>query len=298
MSVYNIDGNNLSTLYNKNGQSIMSAYNVDGNVVFPGEVDYTNYSYVTQWASKGISPAQGFDIYDDKVFWINKEGNSSASAKMYVFNLSDGSQALDTAYVTADTWHGNSIAIDYPLMYASAAYLPSEVFVNTFAQDYSATMSYKLIIDDNSRNCDVCLDPDDNNIMWTLGHSADSSNLSAPFIISKWDLSDLTDNGDGTYTPNLLQTVTTPQPSTSFYFQECRIHDGIMWYCSGNGSGPSYVYGVSPTTGERLYTIDLQTSTEPEGLVFYPDSNAPGGFALYVGFQGMALRKYTFAPAN
>lgn len=295
--IYNINGNTLNTVLNIYADNLSTAYDVQGNVVYTEtqpSVDYTNYSYVRKWASKGITPAQGFDIYDGKVFWVQKNGNDSASANVYIFNLSDGSQSLQSAYVTADVWHGNNLAIVYPLLYATSAYHPSEVYVNTFASDWSATLTYTLIIEDDSWNCDACIDPNDDTILWTLAHTAGSSDLSAPFYISKWDLTDLTDNGDGTYTPALLQTVVTAQPSTSFYFQGCRMHDGILWYASGNGTGSAYIYGVNPNTGTLLYTIDLETTTEPEGLVWVEDVNAVGGYALYVGFQGMMLRKYTF----
>jgi len=43
-----------------------------------------------------------------------------------------------------------------------------------------------------------------------------------------------------------------------------------------------------------LYSIDLETNTEPEGLAWLRDTEVIGGYALYVGFQGMMLRKYTF----
>lgn len=292
MGIYDVGGASIHEPYNASEERLSSAYDVDGNVIWASGVDYTSYSWTQQFANKGIG-VQGFDIYDDKVFWAAPTGNNQVAA-LYVLRLSDGEQIAKT---TAVTYHGNNIDLmHYPEMYASSAYSPSRIYVSEMQSDYTSSLIDTLIINDGSIDCDACLDPDNNTILWTLGHTADSSDLTAPYYISKWDLSDLTDNGDGTHTPARLQTVSTPQPANSFFFQGCKIHDGILWYANGTTKKPAYVYGVDPNTGALLYTINLQTNTEPEGLAWYPDDNAYGGYALYVGFRLMGLRKYTFAP--
>lgn len=305
MSVYKRDGSVLSSVYNKNGLELTYAYDKLGNVIhIAGDTptpepkpDYSSYSYVQKWASKGISSTQGFDIYDGKVFWVSKSGNSSVPANCYVWNLSDGSQAFDTAYVTVQSGHGNNLSFAYPKLYASHAYPPSSCYINNVSSDLKTyTLDKTLVFDDGSVDCDACIDNTDSTILWTLGHSRSSSDTSAPFAISKWDLTDLTDNGDGTYTPECLQTVYTIQPANSQYLQGFKMHDGLLWYANGySGSGTgAYVFGVNPNTGEVIYTIDCETTAEPEGVAWVADSDAVGGYALYVGFQGMALRKYTF----
>jgi hypothetical protein len=152
-------------------------------------------------------------------------------------------------------------------------------------------------MDDGNLNCDACIDDTENTITWTLGQTAGSTTV--PFQISKWNLANLTDNGDGTYTPELLQSVDTPQPQSSFYFQGCKFHDGILWYASGYAdSSTAYVFGVNPNTGEVLYTINCGTTKEPEGIAWVADENAVGGYVLYIGFQGMELWKCTFAEVS
>ena len=296
MSIYNVSGSALASAYGVNGSSIAIAYNISGERIFPsGVIDYTDYSYTQKWSSKGINNAQGFDIYDGKVFWISKSGNNSVPANCYVWNLSDGSQALDTAYITVYSGHGNNLSFDFPLLYATPAYPPSLAYVNTMSNSFAATLTKTLTFNDGSSDCDACIDEVDKTVLWTLGHTANSSDHSAPFYISKWDLTDLTDNGDGTFTPHLIQTVSTPQPA-SYFFQGCRFHDGMLWYASGysGSSTRAYVYAIDPNTGTLLYTIDCNTTAEPEGIAWVVDESAPYGYALYVGFQGMALRKYTF----
>lgn len=135
------------------------------------------------------------------------------------------------------------------------------------------------------------IDETDHDIMWTLGHTG--YNTSDPFLISKWDLNDLTENGDGTYSPANLQTISITPPSNR-YFQGLKFHDGLIWYGNGNGGVPSYIRAVNPDTGIEEYVIDLNTNTEVEGVAWVDDYESVGGYAMYAGFQGMMLRKYTF----
>lgn len=296
MAIYDYESNQLNSAFDIDGEALTNAYDVEGNVVFNGGMpDYSNYSYTQKWASKGISNTQGFDIYDDKVFWVSKSGNASIPANCYVWNLSDGSQALDTAYITVYSGHGNNLSFDFPTLYATSAYTPS-AYVNTMTDEFVATLTRTLVFDDGCTDCDACIDETDKTILWTLGHTASSSDTSAPFYISKWDLTDLTDNGDSTYTPTCLQTVEVAQPSNSYFFQGCRFHDGLLWFANGysGSSTNAYVFAVNPTTGEYVYTINCNTMTEPEGVAWVSDASVVGGYALYVGFQGMMLRKYTF----
>lgn len=297
MAIYALDGTAIVEIYEIDGEMVNSAYDIAGTIVFGDDVDYSRYTYSQKWASKGVASTQGFDIYDGKVFWVSKSGNSSIPANCYVWNLSDGSQALSNPYITVYSGHGNNLAFAYPVLYASPAYQPSTVYVNSVTEGFVFTLIKTLVFDDGSTDCDVCVDEENGDIIWTLGHTAGSSDRSAPFLVSKWDTTELTDNGDGTYTPKLMQTVQVAQPSNSYFCQGCRYHDGILWFANGYAgvATNAYVFGVDPDTGEYLYTIDCETTAEPEGLCFYPDESVPGGYALYIGFQGMALRKYTFA---
>lgn len=307
MSVYDLDGETLSDIYNKVGTSLNNAYNKSGNVVFAkGQViDYTNYSYMQIWASKGVGSTQGFAIYDGKVFWISKSGNSTIPANCYVWKLSDGSQALSSQPITVQTGHGNSIDMDSMTMYSATAYSGGNVYISSFSNDFlTNTLTKTLALPTSSDNttahgCDACLDETDKSILWSIHHTVALTDRDTPWEIRKWDLDNLTDNGDGTYTPQCLQTVSVAQPSNSPYFQGCAFHDGIFWYANGySDSSGAYVFGVNPNTGEYLYTIDCETTTEPEGVYWLADENVDGGYALYVGFYGMMLRKYTFSYAS
>lgn len=298
MAVYDVDGLTINSIYDADNSAVSSAYDVNGDAIYSASsVDYTDYSYTQKWTSKGIGSTQGFDIYNGLVFWVAKSGDSTVPSNCYVWNLSDGTQALNDPYITVYSGHGNNLSFDFPTLYATPAYPSSKAYVNTFDNNYVATLVKTLTFNDGSTDCDACIDEYNKNILWTLGHTDNHTNPDAPFLISKWDLTELTQNYDGTYTPRLINTVQTEQP-LSYYFQGCQMHDDLLWYASGSGDTRSYVYAINPRTGEKVYTIDLETNTEPECAKFYPDSQAVGGYALYVGFQGMSMRKYTFAALS
>ena len=299
MSIYSKNGNQLSVAYSIN-DILNNAYNINGEIVFSkgsGQPDYSDYSYIVKWASKGIDNTQGFDIYDNKIFWVSKSGDSSVPANCYVWNLSDGTQAFNDAYVTIYSGHGNSLDIIGQKAYAGTAYSPATAYENAVSVDLQTfTLSKTFdLSEDATYGHDICIDETDIDIMWSLAHTGAISETSAPFLLSKWDLTDLTNNGDGTYSPKLLYSVQTPQPPNSAYFQGVTMHDGMIWYASGYPGSSAYVYAINPDTGVVLYSIDCNTTAEPEGVAWAADSEVVGGYALYVGFQGMMLRKYTFA---
>lgn len=283
MAVYDANGNQLNAVYDAEGNSLDYAYDADGALIFSKEkhIDYTNYTYTTEWNSKGIT-AQGFDIYASKLYWASVgNNNDSIPAKCYVWNINDGSQAFTDPYITIYGGHCNNLAFAYPYMYASTGYNPATVYVNRVVNDHLFTLD-KTLTFPSLYDIDACIDEYDKSIMWAISHDGIGTEL----VVSKWNLSELTDNGNGTYTPQELHRVNIPRPSGN-YMQGTRMHDGLLWYGCGNGTQRAYVYAVNPITGESMYTIDLETNTEPECVLWIGDN-------LYVGFQGMMLRKYTF----
>lgn len=299
MAVYNVSGTQVDTIYLLDGDLCKEACTVNGNSVYVNYGDFFDYEFTEVWTNSidGTYP-QGFDVKDNMVFWVSKNGNDTIPADCYVFDLDDGSSALSTDYITVYSGHGNnlSFADDENTLIASPAYPPSKAYVNTFDSSYAMTLSKTLVLNDGSTDCDVCFDPDDDNIIYSLGHTGNSQQTDKPFIISKWDISHLSDNGDGTFTPQRINSVATPQPLNTYFFQGCKYYAGLLWFASGyyTASTSCYVYGVSPITGNVIVTINCNTTKEPEGLAWVDDVNAPGGVALYVGFEKMMMRKYTF----
>ena len=306
--IYAVNGLQLSNAYDVDGEPLGNAYDIDGNQIY-SIPDYSNYSYVQKWSTKGISSTQGFDIYDSKVFWISKSGNDSSDNKMYIFNLSDGSSAVQGNYITAYGGHGNNVTFskefyssgdEYPLVLMSTAYSDSPVYLNRISNSFVASMEKKytipMISNVTNGGFDMCYGETDD-IAYTVsvfGSNGDAS-LGTHICIAKWDMTDLTENQDGSFTPSFISSV---ECDWHYWKQGIKYHDGLIWLASGYPDYRAYVYAFDPTTGETKYTIDCETTAEIEGVSWYPDSQAVGGYALYVGFAGMSLRKYTFAQLS
>lgn len=185
-----------------------------------------------------------------------------------------------TKYANSDT---------YPLLYVSADTSPY-IFINRVT-DTSAELvkTYKMSYEVAGYH--FCGTYDwDNNIMYTIGTVKDDyiSPTDNPCIVCKWDLSNETDNGDGTFTPALLSTYQRP---FIYVMQGEQYHDGYIWIGSGYGTGTQYIYAMNPDTGNIEYTLKMPITTEIEGLSWQKENDID---YMVVGFQGGKYYKVTF----
>ena len=129
-------------------------------------------------------------------------------------------------------------------------------------------------------------------IMYMVGYSEqnyqtdDSGNNKV--VISKWDMTSLTQNQDGSYTPDYVSTF---ERAFIYNMQGQQFRAGMIWIASGGTNTSQYIYALDPTDGTALHTINLNTATEVEGLSFLSANE------MVVGFQGGTYVKYTFATA-
>lgn len=293
MSIYNKNGTAISTAYNKSGETITGAYNVDGELIF-GIIDYSSYTY-TSYCSVSLANMQGFDIHNGIIFQFR--AGSSISNTMCTINVSNSS--ITQNGITASSDHGDSASFSesyvsgdtYPLIYVTSDTNPAKVYINRVTQT-SATLYQTLVfpLDKTGYYAAAAIDFD-SDILYMVGYSEqnylsdDGGNNKT--VISKWDLSNLTDNGGSTYTPLFVSSL---ERAFIYCTQGQQYYDGMIWTASGyTGSTNSYIYALNPSTGETLYTVDLQTTTEVEGLSFISARD------MVVGLQGGTYRKYTFA---
>lgn len=305
--IYAVNGLPLPNAYRKNGAELSQAYNVEGNQVYhrsSGIPDYSNYSFTQKWASKGVGNTQGYDIFNNKVFWISKSGNSSEDNKMYIYDLSDGSAVLNPAYITGYGGHGNNVTFSrqryeagdtYPLMLISSAYA-NPCYLVRLTDEYQASIvrRYTIPLIDQVTNggYDITYgETDDIAYVASVFGSNSSAAQGTHICIAQFDMSDLTENEDGTFSPAFIKSV---RCDWHYWKQGIKYHDGLIWLASGYPGFNADVYGIDPETGETKYHVNCETTTEIEGAVWYPDAEVVGGYALYVGFQGMMMRKYTF----
>lgn len=310
MAVYDASGATLGAVYNANGNALSAAYDAAGEVIYRAgapQPNYDSYSRTIQWPKKSISFAQGFDIYDDKIFWVKKSGNGTVNNAMYIFSL-NGEYALgeETPYITAYGGHGNNVTFstefyddndNIPLVLMSTAYSDSPAYLNRITNGYTAEIikKYKMpLIEDVINGAfDICYG-ETADICYTASvfGANDDPELGTHIGLAKWDMTDLTENEDGTFTPAFIASARADWHS---WKQGIKYHDGLLWLASAPISGAkAYVYALDPNTGQTIHTIDTGNKSEIEGAVWYPDESAVGGYALYVGFQGMEMWKFTF----
>ena len=323
MSIYDKDGIALGSAYDISASQLSYAYDKDGNVVFSREhnVDYNSYSWTQIWQNsdmQSVSGTQSFAVYDGKVFWFKSASNGQGN--VYVIDESTGATILNSTNIVGG--HSNNASFGgfyaeedtYPILYVGGASATMMIYENRITQLDSSSLSSTLLgtlvfTSEVGARLDGTISENDNDIMITAGYNYDTygaTDLYAQFGICWWDLTDLTDNGDGTYTPAFIKSVTTEPVYVNKRTsddqvgvkQSIREHDGYVWIATGYNAVAGYIYAYNETTGDVEYSIDLSTTTEVEGIEFVEDANAVGGYALYVGFQNGKMRKYTFGEVS
>lgn len=292
--IYDIDGVSLVNAYNKSGSLLNETYDINGNRVFSRKYQNPTYTYLKDIS---ISNTQGFDIYNGTLFQFR--AGSGISNKMTTANFSTGAIISSNVTITSD--HGDSAtfstekydeADDFPLLYVSADTSPY-IYVNRVTSS-SATLVKTFYLAYNVAGYHAVGTFDwANNIMYTIGtvkddYQSDQGGTN-PCIVCKWDLTDLTDNGNGTYTPKLISTYQRP---FIYVMQGEQYHDGYIWIGSGYGTGTEYIYAMNPDTGEFAYTLTMPITTEIEGMSWQVEN---GVYYMIVGFQGGKYYRVDFS---
>lgn len=297
MAVYDVNGNILSNIYALDGSPLQNAFDINGNSVFSGDVDYSDYE-IGDYCAVSLSPTQGFDIYNGVIFQFM--ASSDVSNRMATINA--GTSSIINNNVSATSDHGDSASFsdefysqsdDYPLLYVTSDTNPAKVYVNRVTQTTSQLVkTYTFPVNKTGYYAALCLDYE-HEIMYMVGYSEqnyqtdDGGNNKT--IISKWDMSNLTDNGDGTYTPAFISSIERP---FIYIMQGQQYHDGMLWIASGATNTRGYIYALNPSNGNLLFTIDTNSTTELEGMAFISDTE------MVFGLQGGTYKKVTFATVT
>lgn len=288
MAIYNKDGTSLSAVYDQEGSQLATAYNKEGTIVYANGIDYDSYT-ISDYVSISISNAQGFDIYNGYIFQF------MANDKMNVYNVENASAVALNVAIESD--HGDSASFsdefynlsdEFPLLYVTADTNPAEIYVNrvtTSSSQLIRTLSFTIIQAGYYAAAAVDFD---NQILYMVGYTEQAylsdNGGTNKVLISKWDLSNLTDNGDGTFTPAYVASVTR---DFIYCMQGQQFHDGMIWVASGYTNHAGYVYAVDPVTGNIQHTVNLNTTSEVEGLAWV-------GNDMIVNYQGKNYQKVVF----
>lgn len=278
MSLYDVNGNALQGAFDLSGNSLQIAYDINGNPIGginPIPLDYSSYTTTDLFTYAG-NGFNGFDVYDGIIFQI------MANDKLYLFDLSDGS-AIKTA-MTIKSDHGDSASFSgeryqpsdaYPLLYVTSDTNPAKVYVNRITENATTlvkTLSFPL---DKAGYYAAAAYDYVHRTLYMVGYmqqnyqTDDGGNNKT--IVSKWDMTNLTQNQDGSYTPAF---VTRYFRDFIYVMQGQQFFDGYIWIASGyNNGGNQYVYAMNPTDGTIEHTITLDDHIEVEGLAWVYDES-------------------------
>ena len=292
MAIFAVNARPLSSAYSVSGAELLSAYDESGGIVFT-KTDYSTYQK-TQFLSAGISSTQGFDIYNGVIFQFVTP--TSAGNKMTTVNTS--TESIIASQISCASDHGDSASFSdefyesddsFPLLYVTADTNPAKVYVNrvtTTSSQLVKTLSFPL--DKAGYYAALCLDVE-NSIAYMVGYSkknyqTDDSGTNKT-VISKWDLSSLAENQDGSFTPAFLSRIERP---FIYVMQGQQFHDGMLWIASGGSNYNGYVYALDPNNGELLHSVNSGTTVEIEGIAWISNNE------MITGHQGGTYYKFTF----
>lgn len=301
MSVYDVNGSTISQLYNVSGAMIGVGYDIGGNIILGKRLDYDNYT-MTPLYNISVNNCQGIAIYNNVLFQFRASG-SSITDTVCLFDFTNGSDI--TRNMTIDSDHGDSATFsnvfydpsdEFPLLYVTADTTPAIIYVDRVSRN-SATLIQTLKFPISAGYYGAGAFDWENNICYLLAYKENNYQTDGggtnTTVVSKWDLSSLSDNGDGTYTPSFISQY---ERAFIYVMQGLTFHDGMVWISSGYGNATSYVYAMDPSTGEILHTITMDT-TEVEGIQFVFDTTSQS-YYMVTGQQGGIYKKYTFAEVN
>lgn len=226
--------------------------------------------------NKGTS--QDIDIFGNYLFVA-----FSGLNVIRVYSLIDNTLIAE---MSVDVQHGTGIQFSseyydsndaLPLLY-DGGWLSNTINVIRITNDndiWSASIVKTLVISDTEGYYLAPSIDSVNNIMYCYGYKLDviTPNDNAMKLL-KCDLSSLTDNGDGTYTPAILNRIETPYMGV---MQGRKYYDGRLYVGFAETGTPHNcrLVSIDVDTGQTKADIDLSvvTTSENEGVCYQINGN-------------------------
>ena len=298
MAIYNSHGKKTANAYTYGGNRIVgSVYDANGDTMRIIDSDIYSDPLIETYFTLSVFPMQAFDVFNGKMFQFKAGGSNNIENEMDVIDISTMTK-ISTS-VSVESGHGNSASFSgeyyvsgdaFPLLYVSHGDNPPRVHVNRVATNSAQCVrTYKFPLEYTGYYSEAAIDSD-NTIIYMIGslkneiYEDDGMNKT---IISKWDYSNVTQNDDGTYTPEFISLI-----ETDFFaiHQGLTLHNGYVWIISWDYNKQSnYIIVLNPENGTVIQIIDLNISSECEGIAFISANEA------IVGVQGGEYKKVTFA---
>lgn len=266
MAIYNKNGNGLTAAYDYSGASVLQAFDVNGSLVWmSGEIDYDNFETSILF-NYPVSSMQGFAIYDGKIAQVRED------SALHIIDIKTGTKLKE---VTMDMGHGNSC------QFSSVFYNPNDEFPlfyirNTGVWVYRIQGTSSILIKKYSFSADIIgtyvagfgID-DDNNIFYTASYTEGTYQTKTGLMrICSWDMTDETDNGDGTYSFALIDSNDFSWFDRFNAVQGCCFYNDYFFISCGLSQTAQYVVAVDPETLDIAHVITCPGTQETEGCAW------------------------------
>ena len=268
MAIYNIDGNLLSSAYNIDGNQLDYAYDIDGNLIYTRtqpQYDYDDYSITNLFTYSGTN-FQAF-AYHNGVIAQCRENDA--------LHMIDASTHSLLYKVTMDFEHGNSCQFSdeyyadgdaFPLFYVRATGIyvyrisnGASSLVRKYAFSTSDIGTYVAGFGVDSTNKRLYT------VSYTEGTYTSKTGLCR---FCAFDMDDLTDNGDGTYSMALLYSHDSTWFDRFEAIQGSCYHDEYLFVATGMSGSQQYIVLFDVATGTISHVITIGNTVETEGCTW------------------------------
>lgn len=258
-----------NTAFNYYGEqldlTIPNGFGMSGKVFAAASVEPDGYT------------GQGCDSYGNTLFQFFADD---------LVRLYDMDSSSVIANISGTFGHGNTASFsnefasagdDFPLIYVSDT-AKSKVYVNKITTS-TATLVRTLSFDPSvfGYNPQVVFDKANFNT-YVVCNLDESPYVNYGYKISKVNMSSLTDNGDGTYTPTVIETFTVNITETNVIFQGCKCFNNRIYLASGGYNTAIKSKLLIINTESKSLTGLFTNFTEPmysdefEDITFIPDN--------------------------
>lgn len=287
MAIYNTQKEQIGAAYSSEKTAISVAYDSEKNIVFSSGDEPTgrpNYNSFSVSPALAINGGQGFDVYNGYLFMVAGNGTTQ------VVDMETG-ETLTTVSITVG--HGNSVSFsdefyspgdEFPLLYISKDQGdPCDVYIYRVTRNENNVFSFDLVktirfsLDQVGYYANAAFDTE-NRVLYMLAYTENAFTQVSEMQITAWDMTTLTENEDGTFTPEYISKITLDYAIWMRAGQQFK--DGMIWTGSGYDG---YVYAIDPATGEKIHTYTRFAAGEYEGEAFIND------FKMMVGYNNTSL---------
>ena len=187
---------------------------------------------------------------------------------------------------------------EFPLLYITSDTTPAKIYINRVTRTSSELVKTLFFPSEKTGYYSGHAIDFEKNIAYQIGYKNESYYINDgtnKMIVSSWDLNQLTDNGDNTYTPKYIESFELPFLIT---VQGQKFYDGKIYVVSSHWENTNTViYGID-IVNQRICTIikDLPSEIkthETEDLEFWYDTNE-GDYKIILSVREEDIYKLSF----